>query len=130
MILWTNKICKYALNTPLLGYIFVKRNVCKNGRGFCAFSSAITLRLFLRSYIFVKRNVHKKRCDCCAFSSAITLRLFLRSYIFVKRNVHKKRRDCCACSSAITGGTGEFMYKASILDNKLLLSNMTNHEAT
>ena len=81
----SNKICKYALNTPLLEYIFVKRNVRKNGRGFCAFSSAITSRLFLRSYIFVKRNVHKKRRGCCAFSSAIT------------------------------GGTGEFMYKASIL---------------
>ena len=28
------------------------------------------------------------------------------------------------------GGTGEFMFKASILSNKLLLSNMTDHEAT
>ena len=28
------------------------------------------------------------------------------------------------------GGTGEFMYKASILDNKLLLSNMIDHKAT
>ena len=69
-------------------------------------------------------------CGFCAFSSAITSRLFLRSYIFVKRNVHKKRHGCCAFSSAITGGTGEFMYKASILDNKLLLSNMTDREAT
>ena len=85
---------------PLLEYIFVKRNVRKNWRGFCTFSSAITSRLFLRSYIFVKRNVHKKRHGCCAFSSAII------------------------------GGTGEFMYKASILGNKLLLSNMTDHEAT
>ena len=84
---------------PLLEYIFVKRNVRKNGRGFCAFYSAITSRLFLRSYIFVKRNVHKKRRGCCAFSSAMT------------------------------GGRGEFMYKASILGNKLLLSNMTDREA-
>ena len=66
----------------------------------------------------------------CAFSSAITSRLFLRSYIFVKRSMHKKRHGCCAFSSAITGGTGEFMYKALILGNKLLLSNMTDHEAT
>ena len=28
------------------------------------------------------------------------------------------------------GGTGEFMYKASILGNKLLLSNMIDGEAT
>ena len=28
------------------------------------------------------------------------------------------------------GSTGEFMYKALILGNKLLLSNMTDHEAT
>ena len=28
------------------------------------------------------------------------------------------------------GGTGEFMYKASILSNKLLLSNVTDREAT
>ena len=28
------------------------------------------------------------------------------------------------------GGTGEFMYKASILGNKLLLSNMMDREAT
>ena len=28
------------------------------------------------------------------------------------------------------GGTGEFMYKASILGNKLLLSNMIDREAT
>ena len=84
---------------PLLEYIFVKRNIHKNGRGFCAFSSAITSRLFLRSYIFVK-------------------------------NVHKKRHGCCAFSSAITGGTGEFMYKAWILGNKLLLSNMTDRKAT
>ena len=63
-----------------------------------------------------------------AFSSAITSRLFLRSYIFVKRNVHKKRRGCCTFSSAITGGTGEFMYKASILGNNLLLSNMRDRE--
>ena len=62
--------------------------------------------------------------------SMITSRLFLRSYIFVKRNVHKKRRGCCAFSSTITGDTGEFMYKASILGNKLLLSNMTDPEAT
>ena len=75
----------------LLEYIFVKRNLRKNGRGSCAFSSAITSRLFLRSYIFVKRNIHKKRCGCYAFSSAIT------------------------------GGTDEFMYKTSILGNKLLL---------
>ena len=82
-----------------LEYIFVKRNLCKNGHGFCEFSSAITSRLFLCSYAFVK-------------------------------NVHKKRRGCCAFSSAITGGTGEFMYKALILGNKLLLSNMTDHKAT
>ena len=43
MILWTKiKQCEYALNTPLLEYIFVKGNICKNGRGCCAFSSAIT----------------------------------------------------------------------------------------
>ena len=84
----------------------------------------------LLEYIFVKTNVHKNGRGFCAFSSVITSRLFLCSYIFVKRNVHKKRRGCCAFSSAITGGTGEFMYKDSILGNKLLLSNMTDHEAT
>ena len=30
----------------------------------------------------------------------------------------------------LQGGTGEFMYKASILGNKLLLSNMTDRKAT
>ena len=54
----------------------------------------------------------------------------LLEYIFVERNVHKKRSGCCAFSSAITGDKGEFMYNASILGNKLLLSNMTDREAT
>ena len=83
----------------------------------------------LLEYIFVKKRTQNGR-GFCAFSAAITSRLFLRSYIFVKRNVHKKRRGCCAFSSAITGGTGEFMCKALILGNKLLLSNMTDHKAT
>ena len=38
-----NRICKYALITPLLEYIFIK-SVGKKGRGCCAFSSAITGR--------------------------------------------------------------------------------------
>ena len=38
----TKRICKYVLIMPLLAYIFVKRNVRKNGHGCCAISSAIS----------------------------------------------------------------------------------------
>ena len=37
------RICKHALITPLLPYIFVKRNVHKQGHGCCTFSSTITM---------------------------------------------------------------------------------------
>ena len=50
--------------------------------------------------------------------------------IFCKKKRTQNGRDFCAFSSVITGGTGEFMYKASILGNKLLFSNMTDREAT
>ena len=64
------RICKYALITPLLAYIFVKRNVRKKG--------VVALQFLLQSQ----------------------------------------------------GGTGEFMYKALILGNKQLLSNMIDREAS
>ena len=54
----------------------------------------------------------------------------LLAYIFVKRNVHKKGCGCCAFLLQSQGGTGEFMYKALILGNKQLLSNMIDREAT
>ena len=44
---------------PLLEYIFVKRNVRKNGRGFCAFSSAITSHTILDPR-FKARNLSSK----------------------------------------------------------------------
>ena len=34
------------------------------------------------------------------------------------------------CNHNYQGGTGEFIYKALILGNKQLLSNMIDHEAT
>ena len=63
------RICKYALITSLLAYIFVKRNVRKKGHGHCIF--------------FQNHNYHR-----------------------------------------------EFVYKALILDNKQLLSNLIDHKAT
>ena len=39
----SRRICKHALITHLLAYIFVKRKVRKKGRDRCTFSSAITI---------------------------------------------------------------------------------------
>ena len=59
----------------------------------------------------------------------------LLAYNFIKTNVCKKGHGCFAFSSVITiinyqGGTGEFIYKASIIGNKQLLSNTIDHVAT
>ena len=76
-----------------------------------------------------------KTCYCGLKSSEIvckyTLFTPLLTYIFVK-NVRKKGRGCCAffLQSVSQGGTGEFMYKVSILGNKQLLSSIIDREAT
>ena len=58
----------------------------------------------------------------------------LLAHIFVKRNVRKKGRGCCAliffCNYNYQGGTGEFIYKASIIGNTQLLSHTIDREAT
>ena len=53
-------------------------------------------------------------------------------YIFVKRNVHKKGVVYIFFhNNNYQGGTGKFIYKASIIGNKQLLSsNMIDREAT
>ena len=52
------------------------------------------------------------------------------AYSFVKGNVCKKGMLAMHFLLQSKGGTGEFMYKASIFGNKQLLSNMIDHEAT
>ena len=54
----------------------------------------------------------------------------LLEYIFVKRNVRKMGMVFVHFLLQPQGGTGEFMYKASILGNKELLSNMYDRQAT
>ena len=54
------------------------------------------------------------------------------SYILEKRNIRKKEHSQCTFfhNHNYQGGTSKFIYKALILDNKQLLSNTIDHEAT
>ena len=53
----------------------------------------------------------------------------LLAYIFVKE-MYTWRGLVAVHNHNYQGGTGKFIYKTSILDNKQLLSNMMDHEAT
>ena len=54
----------------------------------------------------------------------------LLAYFCVQKNVHKRGVVAVHFLLQSQGGTGEFMYKASILSIKQLLSNMIDCEAT
>ena len=79
-----------------------------------------------------------KTCYCGVKSSKRTrkyaLLTLLLAYVFVKRNVHKKGHGHCTFSSTIKiireVQVNLSVYKALILDNKQLLSNTIDYEAT
>ena len=73
-----------------------------------------------------------KMCYCGPKLSRIICKYVLitplLAYIFVKRNIWK--RGVVIAHFHPQGGTGKFIYKASILNNKQLLSNMIDCKVT